>query len=54
MSANFYGMKNIRRTFTLGFKILAASMSIHRGRSTKKYPVGIKLFKVNLFIELLN
>jgi len=25
-------MKNTRRTFTLGFKILAASMSIHCGR----------------------
>ncbi|MFH7018689.1 transposase [Flavobacterium sp. FlaQc-47] len=32
MSANFYGMKNTRRTFTLGFKILAATMSIHCGR----------------------
>ncbi|KAF2330644.1 transposase [Flavobacterium daemonense] len=25
-------MKNTRRTFTIGFKILAASMSIHCGR----------------------
>ena len=32
MNANFYGMKNKRRTFTLGFKILAATMSIHCGR----------------------